>query len=366
MSLWFLLALMTAAAVFAVLWPLGRAPRLRAGGESAIYKDQLAEVERDRTAGLISAADAEAAQIEISRRLLASARSEHGAPAAAHLKVRRAVAVFALLGLPLMSGALYLAYGAPTLGGFPLAARPVVPPAQASLETLVAQVEAHLEKNPKDGRGWEVLAPVLLKLGRSGDAVRAYRNSVEFNGETAARRADLGEALAAAAGGVVTVEARQEFERALRLDAGEVKARYFSAVAAQQDGRPDQAGAIWRDMLKDAPDNAPWRPLVVQALAQLGGGAAPELSTDVAAAANDMTAAQRAEMIGGMVDRLAARLKQNGDDVDGWLRLVRAYMVLGQIDKAKQAVADARQATGASPERLRALNDGLKDLGLEG
>ena len=129
MSLWFLLALMTAAAVFAVLWPLGRAPRLRAGGESAIYKDQLAEVERDRTAGLISAADAEAAKIEISRRLLASARSEHGAPAAAHLKVRRAVAVFALLGLPLMSGALYLAYGSPTLGGFPLAARPVVPPA---------------------------------------------------------------------------------------------------------------------------------------------------------------------------------------------------------------------------------------------
>ena len=84
------------------------------------------------------------------------------------------------------------------------------------------------------------------------------------------------------------------------------------------------------------------------------------------AAANDMTAAQRAEMIGGMVDRLAARLKQNGDDVDGWLRLVRAYMVLGQTDKAKQAVADARQATGASPERLRALNDALKDLGLEG
>jgi cytochrome c-type biogenesis protein CcmH len=79
-----------------------------------------------------------------------------------------------------------------------------------------------------------------------------------------------------------------------------------------------------------------------------------------------MTAAQRSEMIGGMVDRLAARLKQNGDDVDGWLRLVRAYMVLGQLDKAKQAVADARQATGGSPERLRALNDGLKDLGLEG
>src|SRR5262249_31544020 len=103
-----------------------------------------------------------------------------------------------------------------------------------------------------------------------------------------------------------------------------------------------------------------------RALAQLGGTAAPELSTDMAAAANDMTAAQRNEMVGGMVERLAARLKQNGDDVDGWLRLVRAYMVLGQVDKAKQAIADAPQATGGSPERLRALNEGLKDLGVEG
>src|SRR5262245_16097021 len=111
MSLWFILALMTAAAVFAVLWPLGRAPPLRSGGEAAIYKDQLAEVERDRSAGLISAPDAEAAQIEISRRLLASARLETGAPTAVHLRVRRAVAVFALFGLPLLSGALYLAYG---------------------------------------------------------------------------------------------------------------------------------------------------------------------------------------------------------------------------------------------------------------
>lgn len=365
MSLWFIFALMTAAAAFAVLWPLGRAPRVRTGGESAIYKDQLAEVERDRTAGLISSADAEAAQIEISRRLLASARSERSAPAAAHLKIRRAVAVFALVGLPLLAGALYLRYGTPMLEGFPVASRAAVPPAQASLETLVAQVEAHLEKNPKDGRGWEVLAPVLLKLGRTVDAVRAQRNAIAFSGETAARRADLGEAIAAAAGGVVTAEARQEFDRALALDAGEVKARYFSAVAAMQDGKADQAGAIWRDMLKSAPADAPWRPLVAQALAQISSSA-PELSGDVIVATNDMTAQQRAEMIGGMVERLAARLKQNGDDVDGWLRLVRAYMVLGQTDKAKQAIADARQATGDSPERLRALNEALKDLGLEG
>ena len=97
-----------------------------------------------------------------------------------------------------------------------------------------------------------------------------------YNGETAARRADLGEAIAAAAGGVVTAEAKAEFERALALDAGEVKARYFTAVAAQQDGKTEQAAAIWRDMLKTAPRDAPWRPLVERALAQIGV-AAPEI-----------------------------------------------------------------------------------------
>ena len=365
MSLWFVLALMTAAAVFAVLWPLGRSPRSGGGDESAIYKDQLAEVERDRSTGLISAVDAEAARIEISRRLLASAKALPHGPAASSVRLRRAVAALALIGVPLLAGATYLRLGSPALGDFPLAARATVPPAGAPLETLVTQVEAHLEKNPRDGRGWEVLAPVLLKLGRANDAVRAYRNSLAHNGETAARRADLGEAIAAAAGGVVTAEAKAEFERALSLDGSEVKARYFSALAAQQDGRVEHAAQIWRDMLKAAPENAPWRPLVQHALAQLAGRA-PELSGDLLAASNDMTAAQRSEMIGGMVERLAARLRQNGDDVDGWLRLVRAYVVLGDSDKARQAIADARQAAGGDPERLRAFNDGLKNLGVEG
>jgi cytochrome c-type biogenesis protein CcmH len=365
MSLWFVLALMTAAAVFAVIWPLGRAPRLRSGEEGAIYRDQLAELDRDRSAGLIAAADAGAAQVEISRRLLASAGSEIALPAQSHLNLRRAFAVVACLGLPLLAGALYLRHGSPMLADAPLAARTMAPPASAPLETLVAQVEAHLEKTPNDGRGWEVLAPVLLKLGRTNDAVRAYRNSLQYNGDTAARRADLGEAIAASAGGVVTADAKAEFEQALARDAGEAKARYFMAVAAQQDGRPEAAAAIFREMLKTAPEDAPWRAVVARALVELGSGA-PELPAETIAAASDMTATQRAEMIGGMVEKLAARLKQNGDDVEGWLRLVRAYMVLGQPDKAKQAIADARQATGSKPDRLRALNDGLRDLGLEG
>lgn len=366
MSLWFVLALMTSAAIFAVLWPLGRSPsRLKGGDETAIYKDQLAEIDRDLKAGLISAPDAEAARIEVSRRLLSAAKPVQPGDVTARTGIRRVVVVVAFVGLPLLAGATYLRYGSPTLRDLPLASRAAVPVASASLETLVAQVEAHLEKNSRDGRGWEVLAPVLLKLGRTEDAVRAYRNSLAYNGDTAVRRADLGEAIATSAGGVITAEAKAEFERALALDANEPKAQYFAAVAAEQDGRSEQAILIWRNMLKVAPDNAPWRPLVEQALAR-AGASAPELSKEAIAASNDMTAPQRAEMIGGMVERLAERLKQNGDDVEGWLRLVRAYMVLGQVDKAKQAIADARQAAQPNPDRLRQFNDGLKTLGVEG
>jgi cytochrome c-type biogenesis protein CcmH len=90
------------------------------------------------------------------------------------------------------------------------------------------------------------------------------------------------------------------------------------------------------------------------------------LSDDTIAAAKDMTEADRTSMIRGMVERLATRLKQNGDDVEGWLRLVRAYMVLGDRDMARQALADARQAVGGDAGRLRELNEGLKNLGLDG
>jgi cytochrome c-type biogenesis protein CcmH len=367
MTLWFLFAIMTAAAIFAVLWPLGRGTRPQnEGTEATVYKDQLSEIERDRAADLIGPAEAEAARVEISRRLLAAADAAHSAPASSNIAFRRVVAVVALAALPLLAVAFYLPLGSPNLPGFPLAGRSQAASASQPLDNLVAQVEAHLEKNPADGRGWSVLAPVLAKLGRFDDAVRAYRNSITYNGDTAARRSDLGEAMAAAAAGVVTAEAKSEFERAVALDVNEVKARFFLGLSAEQDGRATEAAAIWRAMLETAPADAPWRPLVQSALARVGGASVPALSDDTMAAAKDMNETDRTAMIRGMVERLATRLKQDGDDVQGWLRLVRAYMVLGDRDKARQALIDARQAVGSDAGRLRELNEGLKNLGLDG
>jgi cytochrome c-type biogenesis protein CcmH len=371
MMLWFMFALMTAAAIFAVLLPLGLGGGKQAGGnEATVYKDQLAEVDSDLSAGLIAPAEAEAARVEIGRRLLAAADQDRDAPVGSNVRLRRLAAVVALIGLPIVAVATYLPLGSPRLADFPLAERAREAPAKQPLDQLVAQVEQHLEKNPTDSRGWTVLAPVLARLGRFDDSVRAFRNAITYGGETAERRADLGEVMAAAAGGVVTADAKTEFERALALDADDAKASYFLGLAAEQDGRKQDAAGIWRAMLAKGPSDAPWRPLVTAALTRVAGeppsASAPSLSPETMAAARDMKAGDREAMIKGMVERLATKLKQNGDDVEGWLRLVRAYLVMGDQEKAKSALHDARQAVSGDAERLKQLNDGLKNLGLDG
>jgi cytochrome c-type biogenesis protein CcmH len=358
---------MTAAAMFAVLWPLGRpSADLRGGSDVAVYRDQLDEVERDRAAGLIGEVEADAARVEVSRRLLASADASALAPAPASAAAwrRRAAALIALVMLPMGAGGLYLALGSPQLPGHPLAARMQAPQENRSIQALVAQVEAHLDRNPQDGRGWEVIAPVYLRLGRLDDAVKARRNALAYNGETAERQSDLGETLTVANNGIVTAEAKRAFERALTLDAAHLKARFFLGLAAEQDGRREQAAAIWRAMLTNAEADAPWVQYVREALARVEGERGPT-AQDMAAAA-ELSDEQRNEMVRGMVQRLAERLQQDGSDIDGWLRLMRAYMVLGDRDKARAAASDARRALAADPDKLRRIDAAAKGLGIEG
>jgi cytochrome c-type biogenesis protein CcmH len=370
MTLWLLFGLMTAAAIFAVLWPLGRARGTQgAGNDIAVYRDQLDEIARDRAAGLIGEAEAEAARVEVSRRLLAAADAAPAATAMPGSTLRRRVAgLAALIALPAIAGSLYLLLGSPQLPGQPLASRDATPLQDRSLDRLVAQVESHLEKNPEDGRGWEVVGPVYMRTERFDDAVKARRNSLRLNGPSADREADLGESLVAAANGVVTAEAKAAFERALTHDAKHNKARFLLAVAAQQDGQPEKAAAIWRAMLADMRPSSPWVPMIRQALAQFdpSSASAPGPTAEDVAAANEMKPDDRNAMIRGMVERLAERLKQDGSDLEGWLRLVRAYTVLGDRDRALSAVTDARRAAGQDADKLRRLDELVKELRLEG
>ena len=131
---------------------------------------------------------------------------------------------------------------------------------------MIAQVEDHLARNPNDGRAWEVLAPVYMRLGRFNDAVRAWSNAIALNGSNAERESEYGQALVAAANGVVTAEAKAAFERSLALDPQDVLARFYMGMVADQDGRRADADKIWGDLLANAPPGAPWIEFVRHAM----------------------------------------------------------------------------------------------------
>jgi cytochrome c-type biogenesis protein CcmH len=376
MALWIILAVMTAAAMLAVLWPLGRkVANLPVGGSDLmVYQDQLEEIGRDRNAGLIGSVEAEAARVEVSRRLLAAADTPSAPDATAQGSVqatrhRRIAAVLGFVAVLLLPLGLYLEIGSPSIPGQPAFARTNASPNGQSIDSLVSQVEAHLAKNPNDGAGWEVIAPVYLRLGRYDDAVAAWRRAMALNGENAARYSGLGEALVGTANGVVTDEAKQAFTKAIASDPKEPKARYFLGLADEQDGNREGAATRWRSMLEDAPAGAQWVGFVRAALGRVTGEPVPPAAgpsdADVAAA-NGMSDQQRNVMIRGMVAQLADRLHANGDDVDGWLRLVRAYVVLGDRERAKGAADEARHALSTRPDDIKRIDDLAKGLGLEG
>ena len=362
MTLWLVFALMTAAAIFAVLWPLGRRKPLRPGSDVAVYRDQLEEIQRDRSTGLIGEAEAEAARVEVSRRLIAAAdaaESEKPALETSSLLRRRVTAIAGLVLLPVGAVALYLALGSPDLPGASLASRVQSPGEARKIENMVVQVEDHVARNPKDGRAWEVLAPVYMRLGRFDDAVRAWRNVISLNGSSASREADLGEALVFAANGVVTAEAKSQFERALALDGQDVMANFYLGMAADQDGRRADAEKIWRDLLARAPPGAPWVELVRHSLDRT----APAAGTATASPTPGGSDAPPADHdVNAMVERLANRLKKDGSDVNGWVQLVRSYRALGQFDKAQAAVADARRALANDTDKLRQFAEGSEGV----
>ncbi|MEI9806121.1 MAG: hypothetical protein WDN48_19355 [Pseudolabrys sp.] len=163
---------------------------------------------------------------------------------------------------------------------------------------------------------------------------------------------------------MVTAEAKTQFDRALALDPEDVMARFYLGMAADQDGRRAQAEAIWRDLLAKAPPGAPWIELVRSALDRGPASAPPVVagprdpSPAEIAAASKLAPDQQNQMIAGMVSRLAARLKADGSDAEGWVKLVRSYRVMGDDVKAQAAMADARRALANDPDKLRQLAEG--------
>jgi len=381
MLLWIAFAVLTAAVLAAVLAPLARPGHPEEAdaeaGTLAVYRHQLSEIEAERARGLIGAAEAEAARLEVSRRLLASAAGSerggpHAAPARALLESRHAsIALATAIAVPLLALSLYLAHGSPGMPSSPFAARTDAASDQAELARMVAKVEARLREAPEDGKGWEVIAPVYLKLGRFRDAANAYANAARLQGETAKLLAGLAEASVLASDGLVTEQARTAYEKILAVDPRRVEPRFWLAMAKEQDGRLAEALADYTALLTEAPPEAPYRaPLdmrIKEVSARIGKAAAAEpvgpTAADVEAAAK-LSQEQRAQMIAAMVEGLSQRLKRNGKDLPGWLRLLNAYTVLGRKDDARAALAEARRNFDGDARALSELSNLAASLGL--
>jgi len=367
MLLWVYVGLMTVAAIAAVLWPLWRRrTALASGTDVAVYRDQLQEIDRDLRLGLIPANEAEAARVEVSRRLLAA--SQAAQPAASVSGggwQRNFIAGLAVLVLTIGAAGLYLRVGSPLMAS---ESAPAKAEATATIDRLVAQAEEYLQKNPRDARGWEVLAPVYMRVGRYSDSANAWRNTIQLAGENADRLANLGEALTAEANGIVTADAKDAFTRAVALDQTTVTARFYLGIAAEQDGKASEAAKLFKDLIADSPANAPWLGDIRTALARVEGK--PDGAQLKPLARLNPQGQDNGTPVGGpqdpsvlgMVDRLAERLKQDGSDPDGWVRLVRSYGVLNDEAKKSAAIDDARKALAGNAEKVAKFETGLKAL----
>lgn len=374
MLFWVIAALLTLGASLAVLLPLAGRTTIRAADgahDLEVYRDQLAELDRDAARGLIQPAEAGEARAEIGRRILKADKAAKAGSANSDKTAIRAVGMAAVLAVPLVSWGIYAAIGSPDLPSQPLAVRLEKNPADATVDELIARAEGHLAASPDDGRGWDVLAPIYARLGRYGEAVTAYSNAIRLDGATGARESGLGEALAGAAGGMVTIEAQAAFSRALRLEPGQPKAGFFLASALAQEGKVAEALSAWQAMMIALPADSPWRSAVAQAvqeangrLAVSGNEPAPGPTQKEVDAAANMSAGDHSAMIEQMVAGLDERLRQNPRDVEGWQRLVRSYQVLGKPDEARDALKRGMAALGQESVEGKQLADFSDALGL--
>lgn len=291
MLLWLCFALLTAAVVGLLLQPLRRAPATvmePAAADLAVYRDQLRELDAERDRGLIIESEIENARAEVARRLIkrAEAEAESGPGAATTAaaetlaaRARNAYAAVAVM-IPLVGIALYLLTGSPHLSAHPFAERRTAEAGQSSVIELISRVEERLREHPEDGKGWDVIAPIYLRLGRFADSAHAFAEANRLEGESVRRLLGFAEATLLAGNGIVTEPVRRAALRVLELEPARKEVRVWLVLAKEQDGDLAGAAADYREILETAPADAPWRSAVSERLAlitkKLGGDAPAE------------------------------------------------------------------------------------------
>jgi cytochrome c-type biogenesis protein CcmH len=382
MTIWVVLAAIIVGVLLAVLAPLlRRSPESpsRRSREIAIYRDQLAELQREVEAGRILPAEAKMAETEVQRKILAAAESVD--PAEANAAAPRRwfnAAALVLVAAILPTGALvvYLQLGSPTEPAHPF--DPVRAAAQAKSEeqaremaVLVDRLAERLAQEPDNIEGWVILARSYGALQRHVEAAAAYERVYELSGGDVRYAGDYAEALVAASGRRVTSAAQALFKQVVDADPTEPRARFYLALARAQAGQAREAIAMWRSLERDSPADAQWLPTLREMIRTTAAqwsidpesvpaqppapiSQAPGPTAEDLAAAESMSPEEQEQMIRNMVAGLAQRLEANPEDLDGWKRLGRSYLVLEDPASAKRAYG---RAVALAPTDLTLLGD---------
>ncbi len=389
-----ILAVVASAAVLLPLWRRGRPSGDRAAVDRAtldratfdrqVFRDQLRELDAEQQRGVISAAEADAARLEIERRILATAapapdvdrQPAQTTGGARRWRVQTGVALF-VCG---MAALIYGQLGSPRLPDQPLASRDQpandVAGMPVDLDQAIASLRSRLQDDPDDPAGWKLLGRSLTVMGRFDEAIDAYRKANALDPDDLDAAVALAESIVQAAAGAVTPAAQAQFDAVLARAPDNVIARYYVGLGRAQAGDESTALQMWTAILHDASPGEPWLDALRQqviSLAEQVGVPVPEVALAPApqtsgpsaadrAAAEDMTADERQEMVLSMVARLESRLAETPDDVDGWKRLGRAKQVLGDAEAAQAAYA---KAVALAPEDLESLN-GLAETQMAG
>lgn len=388
MVFWILVAGLVAGVTLAIVRPLMRpAEPASAAAEAdvAVYKDQLKEIAADEARGTLGAEEAESARAEIARRLLRVtqdvAKPTTAAEAARRHRFAVPVSILTCIALPVVSLMLYLDYGKPGMPAQPLSERLAEANATSTPNDLIAKVEQRLREHPEDGKGWDVIAPVYYAMGRYADAADAYQKAIRLIGEDPKRLQGFANARIRMENGIVPDDARKALQRIIALNPNAIEPKIWLALAKEQDGHLSEAATDYKDLIAKAPADAPWRPVLVERLAKLDPQSAAALANDKSAANTppaasgvpsgaeagavmNMKPEERQAFITQMVDNLAARLKTDGSDANGWVKLIRAYQVLGRRDDAVKALNDARVSLKGNQGGLAQVEDLARQLGL--
>lgn len=363
MIFWITVAALAAAVTYVVTRPLFahvESEKVPAAADFAVYKDQLAEIDADVARGLVTETEADGARNEVSRRLLRSAEAAKALDgAAAGTGIAGTVHFAASVGIPLASVLLYLAFGQPGLPGRPLTERLAAAPENAATGDLVAKVEARLREHPEDGRGWDVIAPVYSAQGRFADAAQAYAKAAQILGETPKRLEGFAISDIRAADGVVTAAARKALARSLELEPARSEPRIWLALAKEQEGKIDEAIADYRAIIAAGPQDASWRKSIEARLAALEKNGTKGTGESLSGMDSEMRA-----KVEEMVSGLAEKLKANGNDLEGWLKLMRSYKVMGRDKEAADAASAARKALAGNAAALGEIDAAAKSLGI--